>query len=395
MDDAGRPTILCVDDEPAVLEGLTLTLGRRYRVLTAEGGETALAVLAREPGVATVISDMRMPGMNGAALLARVRELVPQATRLLLTGESDLQSAIAAVNEGQIFRFLSKPCPPKALTAAVEAAVEQHRLVTAERVLLEQTLHGSIRALTEVLSLTSPAAFGRATRLKEHVSALAKQLEVRDLWQVELAAMLSQLGCVTLPAETVEALYHGRPLNEAQRKMVERVPRVTEQLLASIPRLEGVRGILAGAAAPPSRSAAGAAAPSTPAPATPVEMGARILKVAEAFDVLGAKGNSPRAAIAAMRAHAYDYDPAVLAALAAIHAEDKVRVRVEEFRVYDLLVGMVLAEDLLLRNGTLFVARGYVVTQSFVERVRNLDPGTFKEPVRASLSEELTDRKVA
>ena len=105
----GNPKILCVDDEPAVLEGLKMNLRRRFDVLTATSGAAALEVLEREEGIAVLMSDMRMPSMDGATLLAKARERWPFVVRLLLTGQADMNSAISAVNEGQIFRFLTKP----------------------------------------------------------------------------------------------------------------------------------------------------------------------------------------------------------------------------------------------------------------------------------------------
>src|SRR4029077_12934308 len=128
----------------------------------------------------------------------------PEVVRILLTGYADVDAATLAVNEGQIFRFLVKPCPSRQLLAAVDAAAEQHQLLTSQRVLLEQTLHGSIKSLTDLLALTSPLAFRRATRITQHVVAPSEKLVVPDRWQVEVAAMLPQLGLITLPAETVE-----------------------------------------------------------------------------------------------------------------------------------------------------------------------------------------------
>jgi DNA-binding NtrC family response regulator len=126
------PSILCVDDEPRVLDGLRLTLRRGFDVLTAASGAEGLAMLIRMAGAAVVISDMRMPGMDGAAFLTQVKEQWPESTRLLLTGETGCDAAVAAVNEGLIFRFLTKPCTPEKLIAAVEAAVRHHQLIMAE-----------------------------------------------------------------------------------------------------------------------------------------------------------------------------------------------------------------------------------------------------------------------
>lgn len=121
-----REHVLCVDDEPQVLKGLALHLGRHHHVITATSGAEALGILERDPSIAVVISDMRMPGMNGAAFLAQARRVSPRASRILLTGETDLTSAIAAVNEGQIQCFLTKPCTPVKLHEAVEAAIRRH-----------------------------------------------------------------------------------------------------------------------------------------------------------------------------------------------------------------------------------------------------------------------------
>ncbi|MBV9949331.1 MAG: response regulator, partial [Myxococcales bacterium] len=118
---ATKPRVLCVDDEPNVLEGLALSLRRGHDVVTAGGGEAGLEILGRDPTIAAVVSDMRMPGMDGATFLGKARALAPDATRVLLTGQTELDAAITAINEGRIFRFLTKPCPPAVLVPAVEA----------------------------------------------------------------------------------------------------------------------------------------------------------------------------------------------------------------------------------------------------------------------------------
>ena len=187
-----RQKVLCVDDEPHVLEGLSQLLRRLLDVHTATSGALGLEALDRDGPFAVVLSDMRMPGMDGAAFLARVRQQAPDTVRMLLTGHADLQSAIAAVNEGQIFRFLTKPCPPDQLRAAMTEAVRQYELVTAERVLLEETLHGSIRVLTDILSMMSPRVFGRATRVKQLVDELAGGIGLPDHWPILVAA--SEIG---------------------------------------------------------------------------------------------------------------------------------------------------------------------------------------------------------
>ena len=140
-----KPAILCVDDEPRVLEGMQRNLRKKFRVTTALGPQEGLQKLADGGPFAVVVSDMKMPTMNGAELLELVRERSPQSTRVLLTGQSSMEDAIAAVNRGAIFRFLTKPCPPPELVDALEQAAEQHRLLTVERELLDKTLKEEAR----------------------------------------------------------------------------------------------------------------------------------------------------------------------------------------------------------------------------------------------------------
>ena len=166
MSKQGLPRVLCVDDEARVVEGLVLHLRKDYEVHTALSGADALRQLKEMGGAAVIVSDMRMPGMDGATLLQHVMQVSPDTTRILLTGEPGRDAAVSAVNTAHIFRFLTKPCPPDQLKAAIEAGVGQYRLVNAERSILKETLIGCIKALVDVLAITNPVAFGRASRVK-------------------------------------------------------------------------------------------------------------------------------------------------------------------------------------------------------------------------------------
>lgn len=374
---ATRPRVICVDDEPHVGGGLALHLRRRYDVELATSGQAGLELLDRGPPAAVVISDMRMPGMNGAEFLAKASASHPNTTRILLTGYAEIEAAIRAINEGKVFRFLVKPCPPPELLRTVEAAAEQHRLQLAEKELLERTLHGSVQMLAEVLAITSPVAFGRATRIKQHVSELAEKLGEKERWQVEVAAMLSQLATLTLPNDTAERLYYGAALTPAEQSMVERAPDVTQQLLGHIPRLETVREILASYARPYRKHDAELS------PAERVtRRGAHLLRAAVDFDAFEGQTMSPSDALDTMRAREADYDPEVLQALFEVCGNRPQREVVREVTVNALKAGMVFATDVKLTTGTLFVARGYEVTESFLQRIQNFRAGSIKEPLK-------------
>ncbi len=371
-----RPHILCVDDEPRVLEGLKLHLHRHYEVHTAAGGPQALELIQNEErSFAVVLSDMRMPEMDGAAFLSQVRQRLPDTVRMLLTGQADIESTIAAVNEGQIFRFLTKPCPPKTLLAAFEAATEQHRLITAERVLLEQTLRGTIKTLTDILALANPTAFGRANRIRRHATDLAKQLGIgQDWWQLDVAAMLSQLSCITLPPDTLDKLYQGGVLSEAEQAMVKRLPAMTSQLLSGIPRLDPVIAILNHQDSPYQFDSKALDWP---------RLGGHILHIAGDFDTLINHGYSAETTLNILKTRIGQYDPTMLAAFAIIRNPNTARRNaIKEISILTLKPGMVLAEDIRSAGGALLSARGHEITDSFLTRLYNFQASLQKSTVK-------------
>jgi CheY-like chemotaxis protein len=366
-------TILCVDDEPRIVDGLAVHLRRDYQVLRANNGMSALQVLKDHGAPAVVLSDMRMPGMDGATLLKHVKQLCPETTRILLTGEPGRDAAIAAVNEGQIFRFLTKPCPPDQLRGAIEAGVAHHRLLIAEKVLLQETLIGCIKALVDILAITSPVAFGRATRVKRLATELSALSGKPNFWQLEAAAMLSQIGCISLPTELVEKLCHGKPLTREERVLADAAPLVAQKLLGRIPRLEPVMEILAACAQP-----------SIDLPDGLIKLGAGILSLVLEYDAQIAQGHSAAVAVSAVRAQAARFDSKLvenLESLVGLGAGTP-EPEVKEIAVGRLTSGMVFMDDLRTPAGTLLVPRGFEVTETFLERARNFGDGIQYERVR-------------
>jgi CheY-like chemotaxis protein len=369
---ADLPYVLCVDDEPQILQGLMLHLRRQYKVVTAEGAAAALKLVAESKPPAVVVSDMRMPGMDGAALLKRMLELHPESTRILLTGEPSRDSAATAVNEGQIFRFLTKPCSPDDLRAAVEAGMVQHRLVTAEKVLMQETLIGCINALIDVLAMTNPVAFGRTNRVKRMVIELALTLGFKEFWQLEAAAMLSQIGYISLPPELVEKLYYGKRLTADERALADAAPRVAQTLLGRIPRIETVMDIL-------TVSQDGKARDGTDGL---VRSGADILRLVLAYDALIVAGQSTNTALQGLRARADVYGAPLIERLAGLIGDQPQNQEVFEVPVAAVKPGMVILDDLRTTVGTLLVPKGFEVTNAFLERKRNFDATVLQTKVR-------------
>jgi response regulator RpfG family c-di-GMP phosphodiesterase len=378
MEEPMPARILFVDDNPNILAAFLRQLRKYFSVYTALGGEEGLrAVSEREP-FAVIVSDLRMPGMDGIQFLSRVRQTAPDGVRMMLTGNADLSTAISAVNEGNIFRFLTKPIEQQTLIRALSDGVRQYELITAERELLEKTLRGSVKVLSEILHLLNPEAFGRASRITRYATKLASAMGVADVWQIETAAALSQIGCVVLPEAAMRKLYNGEELSREESELFAMHPYVGSDLLAHIPRMQTIAKIIANQEK--CLDEPGDAQESKQGDDVP--LGARILKVVLDFDTLKARGVSDREAYANLsKEHPARYDPAVLAALyetLAAESADEERL----VNVADLVDGMILAQDVRLVYGRVLVARGYEINRPLRERLKNhlLSPG-IREPI--------------
>lgn len=197
-----------------------------------------------EPRFAVILSDMRMPGMSGVELLTQAKAEQPDTVRMLLTGQGDINTVVTAVNRGGIFRFLCKPCPTEAIIEAIEDGIEQHRLVTSERELLEETLSGVVKMLTDLLAIASPTVFNRATRLRSLVQSLCEVSDKSPDWQYELAAQLSLIGCVALPTALVERVIGNESVTTQDRRLFAKHPEIGQRLVGAIPRLNKVAHII-------------------------------------------------------------------------------------------------------------------------------------------------------
>jgi response regulator RpfG family c-di-GMP phosphodiesterase len=371
-----KPQILCVDDEPRVGEGLQLLLRKDYDVHIATSAEQALQILREVADLAVVVSDMRMPRMDGAALLHEMMVRRPDATRILLTGQADRDEAIRAVNQGQIFRFLTKPCPTDQLKSAIDAGVIQHRVINAERRVLQETLLGCIKALMEVLALANPVAFGRASGIKRRATELATRLGSPDFWQLEAAAMLSQLGYAALPPALVEKVYHARTLTPEEQAKVDAVPDMANKLLEHIPRLEPVIQILAALKWTDAQVAA--LGDGT------VGMGTRILCLILEYDALAARGLSHDAICDHLCARTARFGPKLISQLDVCLVSSRESEQAMEIPLSRVAVGMILQQELRTEAGALIVPKGFEITKTFLDRIGNIAPELLDRTVRIS-----------
>ena len=193
--DKASERILIVDDSTMERRVLQRRHEGRFGVVTAESGTQGLEIIENDGPFAVVVSDLYMPEMSGIEFLREVRRRWPNVIRIMITGAAEVEAAVASVNEGAVFRFLTKPCDPETFATSLEAALEQHRLVTAEKVLLEQTLKSSMMVLTELLGAVNPAAFGRSNRALHLVKQVIPRVALSEPWKVEVASVHAACRC--------------------------------------------------------------------------------------------------------------------------------------------------------------------------------------------------------
>lgn len=374
--------ILFVDDDPHLLAACERSYRRRFQMDTAEGGEAGLKKIQETGPYAVVISDRQMPGMDGIQFLSLVRQRAPDTVRIMLTGNVDLEHAVRVVNEGNIFRFLIKPCPPDILTKAIEDALSQHQLVLAERELLNKTLSGSVKLLTDILSMVDVRSFGQTEKLRGMVNDIAGKMGLENAWEVNVAAMLAPMGFVALPPETMVKARAGHVLSKAEEQMVANAPETAARLLANIPRLEGVARI----AHYQNKRYDGTGFPPDDIKGDTIPFGARLLKILSDLAQLVAEGKLPLRALAEMQHRTGWYDPKLMAEVRACFggpdaggekAKETVAVLVR-----DLDVGMVLHSNVLTKDGTLVLSSGHQINEMSLEKIQNFEQlSGIQEPI--------------
>ncbi|MEQ9445295.1 MAG: response regulator [Rhodospirillaceae bacterium] len=366
--------ILFIDDEKNVLTAVQRQLRRDFDLVTAVGGAEAIAKLRSDGPFAVAVCDMRMPDMDGVTTLAEINRLSPDTTRLMLTGNADQQTAVDAINQGQIFRFLNKPCPDDILRSALKDALRQHELVTAEKTLLQHTLAGSVKVLMDVLSMIDPDAFGQATQVRQWSRKVAKALKLKSTWDLDMAATLMPLGLVAVPPDIVAKQRSGKRLSTVEQEVFDAAPGTAHRLIANIPRLSGVADMVyyqsksfSGEGYPFNENVAGKTIP----------YGARILKVLG--DLAKETGGAdPRPTdILKLEDQADQYDPKVLQVVVDLWgsssgaANGPKGIR-KDVTVSLLLAGDRLISDIRLKNGNLLLSSGNAITDAHIERVKSL-----------------------
>jgi CheY-like chemotaxis protein len=376
--------VLLVDDEPRILDGIRRTLHGLYHLETASSGAAGLALIAAAPApYAVVVSDMMMPGMNGAEFLAKAHEASPDTVQMILSGQAELSSTIAAVNDGNLFRFLTKPCEGADLMRAMTAAIGQFQLINSERELLEHTLNGSVEVLTELMSTSNPTAFNRTERVKSLVNGVLEVVPVADVWELRIAAMLGQVGLMAVPVEVLNQIRSEADTSPEAMEVYRSHPALASDLIRRIPRLAQVAEWVAEqpvtmreATRPPE----GRPAPVKANVPPPAITGHDVYAAVTAFSVGVDAGLSPGRVLGDLVACGrYRRDLLDTVMLANTHTVVR---RPHSVKGEQLIVGMQVNQDVVTLTGLTLIRQGEILTDSMAIRLRHFAAGVgVVEPI--------------
>ena len=302
--------VLIVDDDANLLLSLRRQLVGKFNLVTAQGGPEAIEVArtaqARNAPFAVVVCDMRMPEMDGLQTLAHIHEISPHTVLLMLTGNSDQQTPINAINSGHIFRFYNKPCPIPTLEIGINEAIIKFKMLQAEHEILEKTLAGSIKVLIDLVSSTNPIISRQANRIRDYVRKLTVDGQFPCHWQLEITSSLALIGQLSVPLELVQKRHAGRSLSADEQSTLDGAPEIARNLIINIPRL----GKVAESIYLQDRGFDGSGFPDDGPVGAGIPRDARILKVlkdlSDAVEVAGAPDKNAFALLEAKKAQ---YDP--------------------------------------------------------------------------------------
>jgi len=372
-------TVLVVDDTEANVDILVEALGESYDVSVAMDGREAMETIAEEaPDL--ILLDIMMPEMDGYEVCQRLKahERYAKIPIIFLTALTEIENKTKGFQMGAV-DYITKPFE----IAEVKARVKTHlKLCLSElelRELVVKTLGGAIEVLTNILSVANPTTFSRTSRLRRHVNDLMSALNLTAFWQIRMAAMLSQIGSITVSSETIERIFRGQEVSPEEREPYNRHPQLGYELIRKIPRLTEVAEII-------SRQQDLEKATDFQGDDQArrlIGVGSRILKLALDYEKLTYSGKTPAAAMAMLKNNEKEYGAKLLEKFSHIvESEPELEsTHMSARKIYpkDIVVGMVLAKDVFTSNGILLIKASTKINPFLFEILHNSSKSEYKE----------------
>lgn len=416
MIESDKPRLLLVDDEVQITKALHRLFRSDYHVVCCDNGKQALCELAKDE-FTIIISDMRMPQMDGATVLAKAREISPDTIRVLLTGQCDLESTIRAVNEGQIFNYISKPWDNRQLQFIIKSAAEHynmrqqlttlnHKLAAKNQLLTQVNAHleekifeqgnalkcnkqmllseakkqrqmfqNLLNVINTIISEHIHDAQGHNKRIAMQAKMMAQALKLNANLcnQIYLAGLLADIGKVSIDHELITL--PEQQLDAAQFHHYQQYVTKGAELLKALPEQPEVAQMVKHQC----ECYSGGGYPDR-LKNSEIPLGSRILLIVKDFDklLLGRK-NSHKLTISQAKAYLQEhsghlYDPKLVKLfISQLKRMSKAQQQGFDYAVssHQLRVGSTLAQDVYFDNGGVFLPKGSAFTEQLIEKIRN------------------------
>jgi response regulator RpfG family c-di-GMP phosphodiesterase len=395
--------VLFVDDDVELLSSFERNLRKQYEITTAANGLKAIDILKSGAQFACIVSDLKMNQLSGVEFLSIAKDLAPNTPRILLTGFADLKNSIDAINKANIFRLLTKPIPVEALVKIVNEALDHFRLFELEKEMMDKTLKSTIKMLIDILSMSQPLVFSQSKSLIKIISRTAQKMEVKKLWEVEISAMLSQLGAIAIPKSILEKKLDGILMDAASERVYKTIPDISYKLLSTIPHLNKIAKIIKFQHIENYHM-------SDDAPDIEILKIAHIIKIAYDYELRIKKGNNPTDIITYFKENYDIYNAAIVKffeeASVEIKNEDYIQRRnkinvyanlnpnvsslvetlIVEIPLAKLESGMILGAPIKDTKGRVILNKGYEINEMNLAKIRNLESlVTIQEPIKILL----------
>lgn len=351
--------LLLVDDDVNLVNTLSRNLKLSYEVQTANSGKEALAILQGGAEFGVIIVDMRMPELSGIDLIKVARPIAKDAVFIMLTGNQDTATASAAINEGQVFRFLNKPCEIAKIKETVNAAFDQHALVTAEKILLHKTFVGAIEVMTDVIEATQNEV-GSAQLVDQTFMSFAMVMGQNISWEHRTATKLALVGMSMLPPEVRMKMKTESPTTPEYFNTMDEIAEISARLIQHIPRLDLVAKIILAQI-----GSVGAINPKQ----CDVPTAGAFLKTAVYWELLKRRGVPHIEKLSQIKTLLPQLPNEVMELLD--EAEEPTEDASVEIATLGLLEGMELSADFRDAQGMLMVAAGTRLTKTMIERLQH------------------------
>lgn len=376
--------ILVVDDTPANIDLLVEILKDDYQVKAAVDGERALQSVEADPPD-LILLDVMMPGMDGYEVCQRLKadEQTRDIPVIFVTAKSDTEDETRGLDLGAV-DYVTKPVSAPIVRARIRNHLDLHDARESLKLLLNETLLGAARVQADLLAMANPEAAGRTARLRRLINHMVEEVGITSPWRINMAATLSQIACINLPAEALSTLYHGNPLitEEKSEEISERFfnhPELASSMIEDIPRLGPVAAIIQ---AQMEENLSMIAPDVDFDQVTEVLLGSWMLKTAIRYDELALNGASHEGIIESLQEPEERFPQVLVDALSTLPQPESGH---RTLAVEDLEEGMLLLDDIYTQDGVQIMPAGFRVNPAVLDHLRAFTEEGFRGPVRVNL----------